>query len=327
MRANLRTEVIGFNLDRALKGDPGENMTLLNEDSVVIYSYDQFYPRQNVSIFGAVRHPGEYVRHDSMTVADLVTVAGGLVEGAMRSGWELARLDTADVKTYTRLMKIGGDDEYWRNDGAKGVHLEDFDVLTIPFDPRFSTQKFVRMSGYVNYPGTYAIQYEGERLVDIFKRAGGLRPGGYLQGSRLIRKFNNAGLIPLDFKLALENVDSRDNVVVYDGDSIHVAYTEDVVYVSGEVYVPSPVLYEAGKGLSYYIDQAGGYKEEAESGNTVVFLPGGKKWDSGDILPGSTVLVPRKLEKPDTTLPLIRDLATMLASLAAITVALIQVTK
>ena len=152
-------------------------------------------------------------------------------------------------------------------------------------------------------------------------------PGAYLQGSRLIRRFNNAGLIPLDFKLALEKANSRDNVVMYDGDSIKVAYTEDVVYVSGEVYVPSPVLYEEGKGLSYYIDQAGGYKEEAESGNTVVFLPGGKKWDSGDILPGSTVLVPRKIEKEDKTLPLIRDLATMLASLAAITVALIQVTK
>jgi polysaccharide biosynthesis/export protein len=327
MNPNLHTEVIGFNLELALKGDPSSNLVLENEDSVVIYPYDQFHPRQKVSIFGAVRYPGEYIRHDSMTVADLVMVAGGLVEGAMRSGWELARLDTQDIKTYARLMKIGGDDEYWRNDGTKGMHLEDFDVLTIPSDPRFSTQKFVKMTGYVNYPGTFAIQYEGERLASIFKRAGGLRPGAYLQGSRLIRRFNNAGLIPLDFKLALEKADSRDNVVMYDGDSIQVAYTEDVVYVSGEVYVPSPVLYEEGKGLSYYIDQAGGYKEEAESGNTVVFLPGGKKWDSGDILPGSTVMVPRKIEKEDKTLPLIRDLATMLASLAAITVALIQVTK
>jgi hypothetical protein len=59
----------------------------------------------------------------------------------------------------------------------------------------------------------------------------------------------------------------------------------------------------------------------------VVFLPGGKKWESGDILPGSTILVPRKLETPDDTLPIIRDLATILASLAAITVALIQVSK
>jgi polysaccharide biosynthesis/export protein len=262
-----------------------------------------------------------------MTVSDLVMAAGGLMEGAMTTGWELARLDTVDVKTYTQLMKIGGDNEYWRNIGPKGVHLEDFDVLTIPFDPRFSTQKFVVMTGYVTYPGTYAIQYEGERMADIFRRAGGLRPGAYLQGSRLIRKFNNAGLIPLDFTQALQMQNARDNVVMYDGDSINVAYTEDVVYVSGEVYVPSPVLYAEGEGLSYYIDQAGGYKEEAEKSNTAVFLPGGKKWDRGEILPGSTILVPRKIEKEDKTLPIVRDLVTILASLAAITVALVQVTK
>ncbi|HEX7573545.1 MAG TPA: hypothetical protein VF514_10650, partial [Bacteroidota bacterium] len=68
-------------------------------------------------------------------------------------------------------------------------------------------------------------------------------------------------------------------------------------------------------------------KEEAEESNTVVFLPGGKKWEHGDILPGSSILVPKKIEKPDTLLPIIRDLATILVSLAALTVAVIQVTK
>ena len=324
---NLRTQVTGFSPRLAMEGDPHENILLQNEDSVVVYEDSQFHPRENVSVFGAVRKPGVYPRHDSMTVADLVVMAGGLMEGAMRTGWELARVDTADIETYTRLIKLDGDDEYWRHDKSKGVYMEDFDVLSVPFDPRFSSQKFVQVSGFVMYPGTYAIRYEGERISDIFKRAGGLRPGAYLEGSRLIRKFNNAGLVPLDFRKALESKHARDNVVVYDGDSINVAFTEDVIYVSGEVYVPSPILYEEGKGLSYYIDQAGGYKEEAESGNTVVFLPGGKKWDGGDILPGSTIIVPRELDKPDNTLPIVRDLVTILASLAAITVALVQVTK
>lgn len=328
VRENLRTEVIGFNLEEALNRVPGSNLPLQNEDSVYIYAYDQFHPRQVVTVFGAVRRPGEYPRLDSMTIADLVLMAGGLTEGATHTGWELARLDTEDVRTYTTLRTINSTTgEYWRNEGGMGVHLEDFDVLTVPFDPRFSRQKFVKISGYVKYPGTYALQYEGERLAEIFRRAGGLRPGAYLEASRLIRTFNKAGLIPLNFHSALSRPESRDNVVVYDGDSIHVAYTEDVVYVSGEVYVPSPVLYQEGEGLSYYIDQAGGYKEEAEDGNTVVFLPGGKKWDSGEILPGSTILVPREIEKEDKTLPLIRDLATILASLAAITVALVQVTR
>jgi hypothetical protein len=59
----------------------------------------------------------------------------------------------------------------------------------------------------------------------------------------------------------------------------------------------------------------------------VVFMPGGKKWEGGDILPGSSVFVPRKIEKTDNTLQIVASLVTILASLAAITVAVIQVTK
>ncbi|MEW6512338.1 MAG: SLBB domain-containing protein, partial [Bacteroidota bacterium] len=161
----------------------------------------------------------------------------------------------------------------------------------------------------------------------------GLRVGAYLEGSRLFRKFNNAGLVPLNFNEALADESSRDNVVLYDGDSINVALTEDVVYVSGEVFVPSPVLYKQGAGLSYYLDQAGGTKDQADDDRTVVLLPGGKKWEGGGlfggdgILPGSSIFVPKKIEREDKTLPLVRDIATILASLAALTVAMVQVTK
>jgi protein involved in polysaccharide export with SLBB domain len=325
--SNLRIQVFGFNPRLALAGDDGNNLSLMNEDSVVIYTDSQFSPRHTVRVFGAVRHPGEYPRYDTMHVADLVVMAGGLADAASVRGWELSRVDTTDVRSYTQITKVDSKKEYWQEGIPNDVQLQDFDVLFVPFDPKISAQKFVHISGYVMYPGIYSISSEGERLADIFKRAGGLRPGAYLEGSRLIRKFNNAGLVPLDFRAAIEKNGSRDNVVLYDDDSIHVAFTEDVVYVSGEVYVPSPVLFEEGEGLSYYIRQAGGYKEEAEDDKTVVFLPGGKKWEHGDILPGSTILVPKKIEKPDTTLPLIRDLVTIVASLAALTVALVQVTK
>jgi polysaccharide biosynthesis/export protein len=324
---NLRIEVLGFNPRLALEGVASENFLLQNEDSVVIYADDQFHPRHSVRLFGAVRSPGEYARYEHMKMADLVVMAGGLAPGASLTAWELSRLDTTELGTYTHVEKIDSPKDYWGGTTDTSAVLQDYDVLFVPFDPRFSSQKFVRISGYVMFPGVYSIRYEGERIADIFKRAGGLRPGAYLEGSRLIRRFNKSGLVPLDFRQAIEKPESRDNVVVYDGDSVHVAMTEDVVYVSGEVYVPSPVLFEEGEGLDYYIEQAGGYKKEAEEKNTVVFLPGGKKWESGDILPGSTILVPRKIETPDDTLPIIRDLATILASLAAITVALIQVSK
>jgi hypothetical protein len=249
------------------------------------------------------------------------------VEGASTVGWEIARLDTSVPGRTVRIIRLDPGEDYWNwVQNGEGL-LADFDVVRIPYDTRFELQKMARIAGYVNSPGAFALRSERERLADLFDRAGGVRRGAYLEGSKLIRRYNNAGLVPIDFRKALEERSSRDNVVLYDGDSVYVAFSEDVVYVSGEVYVPSPVLYTEGAGLKYYIQQAGDYKEEAESGKTVVFLPGGKKWDGGEILPGSTIFVPKKIEKEDKTLPIVRDLVTILASMAAITVALVQVTK
>ncbi|HTR80544.1 MAG TPA: hypothetical protein VMM58_02870, partial [Bacteroidota bacterium] len=88
------------------------------------------------------------------------------------------------------------------------------------------------------------------------------------------------------------------------------------------------------EGVDYYIKQAGGLKEDADGSKIVVFLPGGKKWEprawpfpDPEILPGSLVYVPQKVEKEDRTLPILTAWATVMASLAAITVAIVQVTK
>jgi len=324
---NLRVEIEGFNPGLALDGREQDNILLRNEDSVVVYPDSQFFPQHPVTIKGAVRRPGMYTRNDNMSISDLVVMAGGLTEGATTLGWEISRMDTTQIGVYSRILKVNMDSAYWNNEKNEKSRLEDFDVVFVPTDPKYTAQKSVKLTGYVMFPGSYVIKNEGERLEEIFTRAGGVRKGAYLEGSRLIRKFNDAGLVPLDFKKAIEDPQSRDNVVVYDGDSVHVAYIEDIIYVSGEVYVPSPVLYKENASLGYYIRQAGGYKEEAEEGKTVVFLPGGKKWEGGDILPGSSIFVPKKIEKPDHTLAMIRDLATILASLAAISVALIQVSK
>jgi protein involved in polysaccharide export with SLBB domain len=327
MLPNLRYEVMGFNVAQALLGDEEQNVELRNEDSVVIYPERNFVRDHFVTITGAVRRPGKYLRDENMTAADLVLMAGGLVDGASTNGWEISRMDTTGESTYAKVLREDLGSNYWSTRGENRLRLVDYDVVRIPMDPRFAAQKLVHIDGYVMFPGAYALRYDGEKIADLFARAGGVKRGGYLEGSRLIRRFNNAGLVPIDFRTALNDLSSRDNVVLYEGDSIHVAQAEDVVYVSGEVYVPSPVLYKERASLSYYIEQAGDYKEEAESGKTVVFMPGGKKWEGGEILPGSSIFVPRKIDKPDNTLPVIANLVTILASLAAITVAVIQVTK
>ncbi|MEX1137895.1 MAG: SLBB domain-containing protein, partial [Bacteroidota bacterium] len=271
-------------------------------------------------------------RHEGMTVHDLVMVAGGLQEDASMTGWEISRIDTNELGVYTKIIKIAEPFNYSSTSGAGNVILEDFDYVFVPSDPKFTQQKFIDLQGYVMFPGPYTIRYEGEKLAEIIQRAGGLRPGAYLEGSKVFRRgavgdVIQKGQIPIDFRKALGSTTSRDNIVLYERDSIYISYIEDVVRVYGEVFVPSAILYKEGEDDDYYVQQAGGFKDEADEDRVYVLLPGGKKWDGGDILPGSAVYVPKEIEKEDKTLPIIRDLATILASLAAITVALIQVSR
>ncbi len=330
MLPNLRRMTLPFSPKLVLEGDASANIELQNEDSVVVYDELEFRPVHTVAISGAIRKPNYYPRHENMTLHDLVVMAGGLEESAELTGWEISRLDTTSLGIYAKIIKIHTPFSYTHDQDS--TLLKDFDYVFIPFDPKFQVQKFTDLQGYVMYPGPYPIRFEGEKLADLINRAGGLRPGAYLEGSKFFRRGAigdkiQIGQIPIDFREALGNPNSRDNIVLYERDSIYISYFEDVVRVNGEVFVPSAILYKRGENIDYYVEQAGGATDEADEGRIYAFLPGGKKWDGGDLLPGSSIFVPRKIEKEDRTLPIIRDLATILASLAAITVALVQVTR
>ena len=334
MLPSFRRKVLSFNLGAAMQRDEKENLALQNEDSVVIFAEDRFFPERTVSISGAIRFPGTYRRNENMTLSDLIVLAGGIREEGSLLGIEVSRVESTSVEKYSTVFKVNLTDNYWDGKDAGSFLLADLDHVQVSYNPKFSAQKFVDVTGYVMFPGKYAILGPRDRVTDLIARAGGLRPGAYLEASRLIRKDPKTGAIPLDFREALAEPTSRDNIALNEGDSIHVAFLEDVVYVRGEVLIPTAVLYKKGASMDYYIDNAGGYTNQADEGRTVVFLPTGKKWEPGwffipnpDILPGSTIIAPKKLEKPDNTLPILRDMATILASLAAITVGIIQVTK
>lgn len=331
---NLRREVRSFNPRLALENIAEHNIILQNEDSLVVYPEDQFFKQHTVTISGAVRNPGSYIRDEKMTLADLVVIAGGLRENASLSGWEVSQLDTSTLGKYSSIIQLDVTATYWDASGAQAFQLRDFDHVFVPIDPKFTLNKLVKITGYVMSPGEYAIRYEGERLEALIRRAGGLRPGAYLAGSRFVRKQNSTGVIPVDFEEALADTTSHDNVVLNEGDSIAIAFHDDVVYVGGEVLAPSAILYKKGESVDYYIRQAGGLKQDADKSRIVAFLPNGKKWEEGwfffedpELPPGSTVNVPTFVEKEDKTLPLVRDIATILASLAAITVAMVQISK
>jgi protein involved in polysaccharide export with SLBB domain len=269
-----------------------------------------------------------------MTVADLVVMAGGLTEAASKQGWELAKLDTSQIGYLSKIRKFNVTENYWDDQKTQPIVLEDFDHLMVPFNPKFNRQRLITITGYVTYPGSYALQEENEKLSSIIKRAGGLRTGAYLVGSTIVRKWNNAGLVPVDFEKVLDDDNSRDNISMLDGDVVNIAFKQEVVLVRGEIFVPSAVVYKKGASLSYYLKQAGGLKDEADDDRIFVTMPNGRRWEESwfifpnpDIPGGSVISVPQKIVKENNTLPIMRDWATIFVAIATMMVAIVQITK
>ena len=139
----------------------------------------------------------------------------------------------------------------------------------------------------------------------------------------------------VNIERVLRDESSIDNVVLQPADELVIPRDPGVIYVQGQVNTPSSVPFKEGASLKYYIGQAGGYTRNADESHTVVILPNGKKWEpSGfflardpEILSGSTILVPTQKPEPGTTLPLLKEIASI--TLSAVTMAYIvwQVTK
>ena len=331
---NLRREIIPISISKAMEGIAPDNCELEREDEVIIYNQKHFFPEKTVTIAGAVKNGGIFTRVERMTVADLVALAGGFTEESEKRDIVVSRIDTLSTTTYAKTYHYALPPDYLKADHPDGFVLEDFDYVFVPFNPKFSKVKLIVVKGEVMYPGNYALENDGEKVAHLVQRAGGTKPTAYLGGSRLIRATGGAGLVPIEFAEIMEDTSSRYNIRAEEGDTIIIDRNPRVVYVRGEVGVPSAVVYEKGISLKTYIKQAGGLKDGADEDRIFVTLPNGRKWESRwgflpdpDILAGSTVFVPTKIEREDKTWQYIGNIATTIASLAAITVAIVQITK
>jgi protein involved in polysaccharide export with SLBB domain len=84
------------------------------------------------------------------------------------------------------------------------------------------------------------------------------------------------GRIGLDLVAALRDPDSRDNIVLEDGDEITILRYNPVVRVQGAVNAPANVTFVPGRDIYYYIRAAGGGSRVADEDRAYVTQPSGK---------------------------------------------------
>ncbi|KAB5237648.1 capsule biosynthesis protein [Bacteroides thetaiotaomicron] len=335
-REDLTSEVVQIDIKSIMDGT-SPNLALMKNDILYIPSIHDLEDRGNVTVHGEVAHPDSYPYADNMTLEDLIIQAGGLKEAASTVRIDISRRiknprSTADNDTigqmYTFSLKDG-----FVIDGQPGFILEPYDQVYVRRSPGYQAQQNVAIEGEILFGGNYAMTSREERLSDLVNKAGGPTNYAYLRGAKLTRVANasekkrmgdvirlmsrqlgeamidSLGIrvedtftVGIDLEKALSNPKSNADLVLREGDVISIPNNTNTVTINGAVMVPNTVSYMKGKNVDYYLNQAGGYSDNArKSKKFIVYMNGqvtkvkgsGKK----QIEPGCEIIVPSKAKK------------------------------
>jgi len=143
---------------------------------------------------------------------------------------------------------------------ADDFALQHRDRIFVRTDPSFRPQETVIVRGEVRFPGEYTLLRDNERLSDVLDRAGGVLPTGYLRGGRLIRGDEQV-IVEME---AARSGDPDDDVILQPGDEIVLPSQPNTVAIRGNVANEGLVRYEPGRRVEYYLERAGGVRDDTE---------------------------------------------------------------
>ena len=213
LKPNLLKELVTINLFKALQKDLSENILLQREDELYINSIVDLRDSLTVDLLGEVRSQGRFNYVDSMTVKDLILMAGGFTFAANKQ-IEVARLvqfgdRVTDNQVATILRtEVNGDLSF--NAGQENFVLQPMDVVTITKKIGFTNPEVVSISGQVQNVGKYTLSTRVERVSDIVKRAGGLIGEAYGEGAYIKRSRYNIDTLKADeSKTSIEEAYNR----------------------------------------------------------------------------------------------------------------------
>ncbi len=338
-RPNTDLEAIPFDVGRLMRNEV-EDIPLARQDSIHIYSVRDLREAYSVIIQGAVNRPDTFQFVSNMSVTDLIALAGGFQEGATPTRVEVARRIREDTTSLTgretiRIFQFDIDRELRLNAADSRFLLRPFDAVYVRTSPQYEVQQNVFVGGEVQHPGYYAIQSRVERISDIIRRTGGLKPGAFLVGARFSRRGN---AIATDLRAILEDPGVSGNLLLEAGDSLFIPKRPEVVTIEGAVLNPSIVSYSQGFRFMDYVTQAGGFTDNARQKRAYVVYSNGLKDRTKRFLffkkrprvePGSTVIVPfeplddRRLT-PGERIGIISVIGTLTVTLATVVINLVR---
>jgi protein involved in polysaccharide export with SLBB domain len=176
-----RTQLLRFNVARALEGDPGQNLELQPRDRVDLGNVADLRLPRRVTLLGPFTRPGVFDWHEGMRASDLLYRAGIPMLSADHHYAELAHLREGSSSEVirldlARLTSTESQAPLALEDDASNPRLQPYDQITIYENPGYRAHRTVTITGQVHRPGPYVIQDDRFTLRQLIQRAGGLTP-------------------------------------------------------------------------------------------------------------------------------------------------------
>lgn len=281
-------EYIRIDIKNAVENsDSPDNLVLQPNDQIQILSKLTYIDDFSIRVSGAVRNPGEYQYHPSLSLNDVLTLSGGLKLTASTNRIDIFRMIINENQpTRSIVATVAVDKDLGMSSDFK---LEPYDRIVVRSVPEFELQKFVQIEGEVKYPGPYALVDDNEKLTNLIKRAGGLTKESFPKGATLYREDGGIGYVVLRLEEALKNNKDIHNFILKKGDVITIPKQKDLVTIIGatraiELY-PDDIIrsgkinvaHHKGKRAKWYVDEyAAGVGENGRSKLITVEYPNGE---------------------------------------------------
>lgn len=300
-REPKQVEYIHLDLKAAME-DPvsNANIVIQSGDQINVFSKGGRRDEVTVSVFGAVRNPGEFSYGEGMRLADLISLAGGFKFEADNDRIDIARSffhHKDQVRIQQLTTSLPRDFElYYERDSSKV--LAPFDHVFVRAIPEFELQRTVRVEGAVKYPGVYTLLEDKEKIYDLIERAGGLTGQAFPEGAKLFREGDGTGLVVIDLHDILRNNNIPSNITLRAGDVIEIPKSRALVTIDGNVSLDDAyskeflkngksisVAYRGPKTARYYVNNfAGGVSETGTMNKLKVQYADGRVQKTGKFL-------------------------------------------
>lgn len=344
-----------FSVRKVLDGE--KDILLENNDRITIFRKGDLSDLQSISISGAVNNATRVPYADSLSIKDVITIAGGFKRGADPRVIDVMRvLVDDDYETESERLSTSLNSSFEVSPEDDSFYLMPYDKVSVRYLKGYDGFKSVRVQGEVKHPGGYSIENKNDRVSDLIQSAGGLSPYAYPEGATLQRNLRKNKLeqqsatiknltladsivnrdpavsrvsIGLDLVKILNNGEgSKYDLILQDDDVLTIPTKKETVQTKGQVLAPSIVRYDKSLSLKDYINYSGGFTTTAKRGKAYVVYSNGKVKATKKFLffrkypklePGAVILVPQKLDQSERlTLQETIGLTTGLGTLAII---------